>query len=137
MAVRPTYSNEKNYSLKLWHVGYSFKMDPDETLILSPEEQQRVDQAMERFGDLLISERLRFELQARQLIETHALSTETDDFGFTYKINGDRYTSYGNPKVSGGQGFSIEFPIPNTEQEKIESLVELFAQSEAESSKRD
>jgi hypothetical protein len=54
-----------------------------------------------------------------------------------YKINGDRYISQGNPKVKGGQGFSIEFPIPATDQEKIESLVELFAQSEAESSKRD
>jgi len=112
-------------------------MDLDDTLILSPEEQQRVDQAMEGFGNLLISERLRYELQARQLIETQALSTETDDFIFTYKINGDCYISQGNPKVRGEQSFSIEFPIPNTEQEKIDSLVDLFAQSEAESSKRD
>lgn len=111
-------------------------MDPDETLILSAEEQQRVDQAMERFGNLLISERSRYELQAHQLIKTQALSTETDDFLLKYKINGDCYISRGNPKVSGGQGFSIEFPIPATEQEKIESLVELFAQSEAETSKR-
>jgi hypothetical protein len=112
-------------------------MDLDDTLILSPEEQQRVDQAMEGFGNLLISERLRYELQARQLIETQALSTETDDFIFTYKINVDRYISRGNPKIRGGQSFSIEFPIPTTEQEKIESLIELFAQSEAESSNRD
>ena len=112
-------------------------MDLDDTLILSPEEQQRVDQAMERFWNLLISERSRYELEARQLIETQALSTETDDFVFTYKINGDFYTSQGNPKVTGGQSFSIEFPIPTTEQERIESLIELFAQSEAESSNRD
>jgi hypothetical protein len=112
-------------------------MDLDDTLILSPEEQQRVDQAMERFGNLFVSERSRYELQARQLIETQALSTETDAFVLTYKINGDRYISCGNSKVSGGQGFSLEIPIPNTEQEKIESLVELFAQSETESSKRD
>jgi hypothetical protein len=112
-------------------------MDLDDTLILSPEEQQRVDQALERFGNLFISERSRYELQARQLIETQALSTETDDFLLTYKINGDRCVSRGNPKISGGQGFSIEFAIPATEQEKIDSIVELFAQSEAESSKRD
>jgi hypothetical protein len=112
-------------------------MDVDDPLILSPEEQQRVDQAMDLFGDLLTSERSRYEQQARQLIDNQTLATETDDFIFTYKINGDRYISRGNPKISGGQNFSIEFPIPNTEQEKIESLVELFAQSEAESSKRD
>jgi hypothetical protein len=112
-------------------------MDLDSPLSLTPGEQLRVDQAMERFGNLFISERSRYELQARQLIETQDLSTETDDFVFTYKINGDRAISCGNPKVSDGQGFSIEFPIPSTEQEKIESLVELFAQSEAESSKRD
>jgi hypothetical protein len=112
-------------------------MDLDDTLILSPEEQQRVDQAMAHFLTLLNSERSRYEMQARELIDSQTLTTETDDFLLKYKINGDRCVSRGNPKVSGGQGFSIEFPIPSTEQEKIESLVELFAQSEAESSKRD
>lgn len=112
-------------------------MDLDEPLILSPDEQLRVDQIMERFWNLLNSERSRYETQAHELIKNQVLVTETEAFVLKYKINGDFYMSRGNPKVTGGQSFSIEFPIPITEQEKIESLVELFAQSEAESSNRD
>ncbi len=112
-------------------------MDLDEPLILSPEEQLKVDQAMAHFLNLLNSERSRYELQARELIESQTLTTETDDFLLKYKIIGDRCLSRGNPKISGGQGFSIEYAIPATEQEKIDSIVELFAQSEAESAKRD
>jgi hypothetical protein len=121
----------------MWDLRYSFRMDLDSPLSLTPGEQLRVDQAMERFWNLLNSERSRYETQARGLIESQTLVTETDDFVVKYKINGDRYISQGNPKAKGGQSFSIEFPIPTTDQEKIESLVELFAQSEAESSKRD
>ena len=112
-------------------------MDLDEPLILSPDEQLRVDLSMERFSNLLNSERSRYEIQARELIENQTLVTDTDAFVLKYKINGDFYISRGNPKVTGGQSFSIEFPIPTTEQERIESLIELFAQSEAESSNRD
>jgi hypothetical protein len=112
-------------------------MDLDDPLSLSPDEQQRVDKAMERFWNLVNSDRSRYETQARELIESQTLVTETDDFVLKYKITGDRYISRGNPKVKGDQSFSIEIPIPATEQEKIESLVELFAQSEAKSSKID
>lgn len=112
-------------------------MDLDDSLSLSPNEQLRVDQSMERFWNLLNSERSRYETQARELIESRTLVTETDDFVLKYKINDGHYIGRGNPKVKDGQSFSIEFPIPATDQEKIESLVELFAQSEAESSKRD
>lgn len=73
-------------------------MDLEDPLILSPEEQLRVDQTFELFWNLMTSERSRYETQAREL---------------------------------------IEIPFPATEQEKIESLVELFAQSEAESFKKD
>jgi hypothetical protein len=112
-------------------------MDLDEPLILSPDEQLRVDLSMERFSNLLNSERSRYEIQARELIENRILVTDTDAFVLKYKINGDFYISRGKPKVIGGQSFSIEFLIPATEQERIESLIELFAQSEAESSSRD
>lgn len=112
-------------------------MDLDDSLSLSPNEQLRVDQSMERFWNLLNSERSRYETQARELIESRTLVTETDDFVLKYKINDGHYIGRGNSKVKDGQSFSIEFPIPATEQEKIESLVELFAQSEAESSSRD
>lgn len=112
-------------------------MDFDEPLILSPEEQLRVDQTMERFANLLNSERSRYETQAHEFIETQTLATETDAFVLKYKINGDCHISRGKPKVKGGQSFSIEFPIPTTAKAKIESLVVLFAQSEAESSNPD
>ena len=112
-------------------------MDFDDPLSLAPDEQLRVDQTMERFWNLLNSERSRYETQARGLIESQTLVTETDDFVLKYKIDGDRYIGRGNPKVKGSQSFSIEFPIPAADQEKIESLIELFAQSEAESLKRD
>ena len=92
---------------------------------------------MERFSNLLNSERSRYEIQASELIENQILMTDTDVFVLKYKINGDYCISQGNPKVTGGQSFSIEFPIPTTEQERIEPLIELFAQSEYESSKRD
>ena len=112
-------------------------MDLEDPLILSPEEQLRVDQTLELFWNLMTSERSRYETQARELIESHTLEIETEDFVLKYKIAGDRLISRGNPKVKSSPSFSIEIPFPVTEQEKIESLVELFAQSEAESFKKD
>jgi hypothetical protein len=106
-------------------------MDLDDSLSLSPNEQLRVDQTMERFWNLLNSERSRYETQARELIENQTLVTETDDFMLKYSIRGDLYVSRGIPKQKDSDSFCIEFPIPDTKQERIESLVELFAQSEA------
>ena len=106
-------------------------MDLDDSLSLSPDEQLRVDQTMERFGNLLNSERSRYETQAHELIESQTLVTETDNFMLKYSIRGDLYVSRGIPKQKDSDSFSIEFPIPDTKQERIESLIELFAQSEA------
>jgi hypothetical protein len=49
----------------------------------------------------------------------------------SYLIQEDRYICNANPQSLLIQSFSIEAPIPDTFQEKIETLVELFAQSEA------
>lgn len=106
-------------------------MNLDDSLSLSPDEQLRVDQTMERFWNLLNSERSRYETQARELIESQTLVTETDNFMLKYSIRGDLYVSRGIPKQKDADSFCIEFPIPCTKQERIESLVELFAQSEA------
>jgi len=106
-------------------------MDLDNSLNLSPDEQLRVDQTMERFWNLLNSERSRYETQARELIESQTLVTETDNFMLKYSIRGDLYVSRGIPKQKDADSFCIESPIPDTKQERIESLVELFAQSEA------
>ena len=41
-------------------------------------------------------------------------------------------TRKNNNKNKSGNNYEIEFPIPELEKDKIETLVELFAQSEAE-----
>ena len=106
-------------------------MCEDEPLELTHEEKINEMNVIARCFNLMHVERSRYEIQARELIQNQILVTETEAFVLKYKINGDFYISRGNPKVTGDQSFSIEFPIPTTEREKIEALVELFAQSEA------
>jgi hypothetical protein len=77
------------------------------------------------------SERSRYELQAIEFMAQQTLATETEGYVLNYNIKRDRYISCGTPKQEGSDSFSIEIPIPNSQLERIDALVELFAQSEA------
>jgi len=112
-------------------MSYPVIMYSSEPFELTPEEKLQELELMTRFFNLLNSERSRYELEAKEFMAREALATETHNYVLKYSIQRDRYICRGKPKILGSQSFSTEIPIPVTEEEKIEALVELFAQSEA------
>ena len=102
--------------------------DPD---FLSPEQKLREQEVIIRCFNLMHDERSRYEEQAQKLLASEFFFSKSGIYDLSYLIQGDRYICKANPQSSLTQSFSIEAPIPDTHEEKIETLVELFAQSEA------
>lgn len=102
--------------------------DPD---FLTPEQKMREQEVIARCFNLMRDERSRYEEQAQKLIATEFFFSKSDNYELSYLIQEDRYICNAKPQSLLIQSFSIEAPIPDTFQEKIETLVELFAQSEA------
>jgi hypothetical protein len=106
-------------------------MCEDESLELTHEEKVNEMNVIARCFNLMHIQRSRYELQANEFMVRQALATETDDYVLKYSIERNLYICRGKPKIRNNQSFSTEIPIPATEREKIEALIELFAQSEA------
>ncbi|CAB4989961.1 MAG: hypothetical protein F2879_04915 [Actinobacteria bacterium] len=102
--------------------------DPD---FLSPEQKLQEQEVITRCFNLMRDERSRYEEQARTLLANRFFVSEDGTNGLAYSIQGDRYICNANPQSPLGESFSIEAPIPDTQEEQIETLIELFAQSEA------
>jgi hypothetical protein len=81
--------------------------------------------------ELMRDERSRYENQANQLIENGILQKDSNEFTLLYYVKNDTYLCRMNNKDKAGDSYEIGFPIPQTVEAKIETLVELFAQSEA------
>jgi hypothetical protein len=107
-------------------------MDSEDQNILISEEEIHERELILKCFQLMRDERSRYEDQAIRLIEAAKLETETEGFRLSYRVKENTYFCRINNKNKSGNNYKIEFPIPELEKDKIETLVELFAQSEAE-----
>ena len=98
---------------------------------LIPDEIIRESKILFTFQNLLITEKSRYESQANKLLEEISLHTEISGYDLSYQINLDTYECRITNQDKSGNSYAIEVPIPNSQAEKIETLVELFAQTEA------
>jgi hypothetical protein len=106
-------------------------MDFDDPDSLSPEQKLREQEITSRFFNLVRDERSRYEIQAGTLMANNIFVLENLRYDLTYSIQLGRYICSALSRSPLSQSFSIEVPIPKTQKEKIETLIELFAQSEA------
>lgn len=106
-------------------------MDTEDPVLLSPEQKLREQEVITRCFNLMRDERSRYEQQAQILLTRRFVASESEFYELAYSIQGDRYICNANSLSPLRNSFSIELPIPNTREGKIESLIELFAQSEA------
>lgn len=98
---------------------------------LTPEQKFREQKILAEFQKLTESERSRYESQAIQLIEQKKFETEIEGFKLSYRVKANSYLCQLHNRDKSGKSYEIEFPIPDSDAEKLETLIELFAQSEA------
>lgn len=98
---------------------------------LTPEQKLREQKILAEFQELTESDRSRYENQAIQLIELKKFETEIEGFKLSYRVKANSYLCELHNRDKSGKSYEIEFPIPESDSEKLEALIELFAQSEA------
>jgi hypothetical protein len=106
-------------------------MDSEGPNYLSPEQTLREKEVIKKCFNLMRDERSRYEEQAEKLLTNEFFFSKSESYELSYLIQDDRFICNANLQSSLTQIFSIEAPIPHTQGEKIEILIELFAQSEA------
>jgi len=80
---------------------------------------------------LMRDERSRYESQAALLLETGYFSRKKGNHLLRYQVKDNRFTWHANTPSPMENSYSGETPIPDSHEEKIEQLIELFAHSEA------
>ena len=105
-------------------------MDSAESF-LTPEQLIRESEVISECSRLMSEERSRYENQAEIFLETGSFSRVKGDYSFNYKIKGDRFVWHAKSISPNENSYSSEIQIPRTLAEKIEVLIEFFAQSEA------
>ena len=106
-------------------------MEIDDEFKLTPVQKIQERNVITKCFELMRDERSRYEIQANQLIENGILQKDSNEFTLLYYVKNDTYLCWMNNKDKAGDSYEIGFPIPQTVEAKIETLVELFAQSEA------
>jgi len=115
----------------VWYISYSLIMIEQAPNFLSPEQKLREQEVITKCFNLMRSERSRYKKQVEVFLEFEFLNSESEDFDLVFSIQDDLFTCSGLPKSPSGNRFTSQMPIPTTKTEKIETLIELFAQSEA------
>ena len=110
---------------------YPFRVDEENDLELTPKVKLRESEVLLKYQNLLNSEKSRYELQAQQLLVEGFLHTKIDGLKRTYFVNENTYRCNIYDPNSLGTDHAMELPIPGSQEDKIQLLVELFAQSEA------
>ncbi len=105
-------------------------MDIENPDSLSPEQKIHEQDVIARCFKLMRDERSRYEEQAQKLLANEFFFSKSGIYDLSYLIHDDRYICNAIPQSAVSQSFSIEAPIPDTQKERVETLVELFAQSE-------
>lgn len=98
---------------------------------LTPQQLVRESEVLSEFCRLIVEERSRYENQAEIFFATGSFSRVNGDYSFKYKIKGDRFVWHAKPISPTENSYSSEVPIPETMVDKVEALIEFFAQSEA------
>jgi hypothetical protein len=98
---------------------------------LTPDQILREQAVLANFSHLIETERSRYENQAIQLLEKGQFESEIDGFKLSYMVKPNTYLCRLQNHDISGDSYEIEFPIPESKEEMLETLVELFAQSEA------
>ena len=106
-------------------------MEREDEFELTPEQKNREQEVFVLFSQLLETQRSRYEAQAKNLIEKKKLETNLDSFRLTYIVKENSYLCQLKNLDKSGKSYEIEFPIPDSDSDKLETLIELFAQSEA------
>jgi len=98
---------------------------------LTPEQLIRESEVLSECCRLMEEERSRYENQAEIFLDTGSFSRVNGNYSFKYKIKDGRYIWHAKPSSPTENSYSSEVPIPETMIDKIETLIEFFAQSEA------
>jgi hypothetical protein len=106
-------------------------MESEDGFELTPKQKSKERLVLKNFSRLLETERSRYEAQAIQLIEMKKLETEVPGFRLSYTVQEKSFLCQLLNKDKTGNSYEIEFPIPDSKSDKLETLIELFAQSEA------
>ena len=106
-------------------------MESEDGFELTPKQKSKERLVLKNFSRLLETERSRYEAQAIQLIELKRLETEVAGFRLSYSIKEKSYLCQLQNQDKTGKSYEIEFPIPDSNSDKLETLIELFAQCEA------
>lgn len=106
-------------------------MEREDKFELTPKQKNREQEVFINFSQLLETERSRYEAQAGKLLEIKKLEIEVSGFRLSYLVKEKSYLCKLHNLNTSGKSYEIEFPIPESELDKLETLIELFAQSEA------
>jgi hypothetical protein len=98
---------------------------------LTPEQLIRESEVLSECSRLMLEERSRYENQAEIFLETGSFSRVNGDYSFKYKMKDGRFVWHAKPFSPTENSYSSEVPIPEAMVDKIETLIEFFAQSEA------
>ncbi|MEY4498720.1 MAG: hypothetical protein RJA40_825 [Actinomycetota bacterium] len=108
-------------------------MENEDESEINLQEKRHEQELISRFFRLIRNERSRYESQALTLIENGTFEKVTDNFELSYRVKGETYSCRIRNKNRNGNSYEMELPIPDSEVKRIETLIELFAQSEAKS----
>jgi hypothetical protein len=100
-------------------------------ITLTPDEILQESKILSTFQNLLITEKSRYESQAIKLLKEISLHTKIVGYDLSYRVNSETYLCRITNQDKSGNSYAIERPIPKSQVDKLETLVELFAQSEA------
>ncbi len=106
-------------------------MEREDAFELTPEKKGREQEVQINFSRLLETERSRYEAQAGRLLELKKLETEVSGFRLSYFVKEKSYLCKLQNLNTSGKSYEVEFPIPESAEERLETIVELFAQCEA------
>jgi hypothetical protein len=105
-------------------------MDVNESF-LTPAHQIKESEVLAECSRLMLEERSRYESQATVLLETGTFSSQKGNYLLRYKMEDDRFAWHANSTTATENSYSGQAPIPDSESARLETLVELFAHSEA------
>ena len=106
-------------------------MSIEEISFLTPKEQLWESEVLMNFFNLATNERERYEIQAKRLLENNKLEVQTDLGVIKYQVSEGFFTFDISVKPGPLESISSQSPIPETDVQKLETLVEFFARSEA------
>lgn len=106
-------------------------MERSDEFAFTPEQKNREQEVFVHFSQLLETQRSRYEAQAKHLIEHKKLETSMEGYRLAYLVKESSYLCQLHNLDKTGKSYEIEFPIPDADFDKVETLIELFAQSEA------